>query len=89
MANLNTPYGVLSFANLFTPRPRAEGKEPDFNCSIIFDPQQQKSSAYKALKAAHTIDATPERSARMSQGDARLFGSALRLRGGRSSQRTA
>jgi hypothetical protein len=53
MANLTTPYGVLSFANLFTPRPRAEGKDPDFNCSIIFDEQQQKSPAYKALKAAH------------------------------------
>jgi hypothetical protein len=51
MTAINTPYCTLSFANIFTPRPRGGG-EPVYSCSLIFDPQQQKSPAYKALKAA-------------------------------------
>jgi hypothetical protein len=52
MANLNTPYATLSFANIFTPRPRSEGGEPVYSCSLIFDPTQQKSPKYKAMKDA-------------------------------------
>ena len=52
MSAINTPYATLSFANLFTPRPRFEGQPAIYNCSLIFDPAQQKSPAYKALKEA-------------------------------------
>jgi hypothetical protein len=52
MTALNTPYATLSFANIFSPRPRAEGGNPVYNCSLIFDPAQQKSPAYKALQDA-------------------------------------
>jgi Enterobacter phage Enc34, ssDNA-binding protein len=52
MTALNTPYATLSFANIFTPRPRFEGQDPVYNCSLIFDPAQQKSPAYKALQDA-------------------------------------
>jgi len=52
MPAINTPYATLSFVNAFTPRPRADGGEPVYNCSLIFDEQQQKSPAYKALVAA-------------------------------------
>ena len=52
MSAINTPYATLSFANVTTPRPRAEGGQPVYSCSLIFDPQQQASPAYKALKAA-------------------------------------
>ena len=49
MPAVNTPYATLSFANIFSPRPRAEGGDPVYSCSLIFDPTQQKSPAYKAL----------------------------------------
>lgn len=49
MAAINTPYATLSFQNLFTARPRAEGGEPVYSCALIFDEQQQKSPQYKAL----------------------------------------
>lgn len=49
---INTPYATLSFANIFVPRPRAEGGEPVYSCSLIFDPAQQKSPQYKALQDA-------------------------------------
>jgi hypothetical protein len=52
MPAINTPYATLSFVNVFSPRPRAEGGDPVFSCSLIFNPQQQKSPAYKALKDA-------------------------------------
>lgn len=52
MAAINTPYATLSFQNLFTPRPRAEGGEPVYSCALIFDPAQQKSPKYKALVEA-------------------------------------
>src|SRR6478736_2660890 len=52
MTNLNTPYATLSFANIFTPRPRSEGEKPVYSCALIFDPAQQKSPAYKALQDA-------------------------------------
>jgi len=52
MTSLNTPYATLSFVNAFTPRPRAEGTPPVYSCSLIFDPEQQKDLAFKALQAA-------------------------------------
>ena len=50
--SINTPYATLSFANIFTPRPRFEGNEPVYSCSLLFDPAQQKSPAFKALQDA-------------------------------------
>jgi hypothetical protein len=52
MAAINTPYATLSFQNLFTPRPRAEGGDPVYSCALIFDPAAQKSPKYKALQDA-------------------------------------
>jgi hypothetical protein len=52
MTAINTPYATLSFANIFTPRPRAEGGDPVYSCSLLFDPTQQKSPQYKALQDA-------------------------------------
>ena len=52
MTAINTPYATLSFANIFTPRPRAEGGDPVYSCSLIFDQKAQKSPAYKALHDA-------------------------------------
>jgi hypothetical protein len=50
MASLNTPYGTLSFPQLFQPRPRAEGAEPVYSAAIIFNPAQQKTPQFKALQ---------------------------------------
>lgn len=52
MPSLNTPYGTLSFPALFQPRPRADGGEPVYGASIIFDPAAQASPAYKSLQDA-------------------------------------
>lgn len=52
MAAINTPYATLSFPNLFNPRPRGEGGEAVYSCTLIFDPTQQKSPKYKALVEA-------------------------------------
>jgi Protein of unknown function (DUF2815) len=52
MPAINTPYATLSFANLFTPRPRGEGGNPVYSCVLLFDPTQQKSPKYKALQDA-------------------------------------
>jgi hypothetical protein len=48
----NTPYGTLSFPQLFQPKSRAEGAEAVFSASIIFNPAQQKTPQYKALQDA-------------------------------------
>lgn len=60
MTAINTPYATLSFANIFTPRPRAESGDPVFSCSLLFDPKQQKSPAYKALQEACVAAAKKE-----------------------------
>lgn len=60
MASLNTPYGTLAFAHLFQPKPRAEDKEPDYNCVLIFNPAQQNTPAYKALVDACILAAREE-----------------------------
>lgn len=51
-ASLNTPPATLSFQNLMTPRPRFDGQDPVYGCSLIFDEKEQKSKQYKALKDA-------------------------------------
>jgi ssDNA-binding protein len=52
MPAINTPYATLSFANLFTPRPRSEGSEPVYSCALLFDKTQQASPRFKALQNA-------------------------------------
>ncbi len=47
-----TPYGILSFPHLFTPKPRAEGGDPVYSCSILFDEEAQKKPEFLALKKA-------------------------------------
>jgi hypothetical protein len=52
MSALVTPYAVLSFPNVFTPKPRSEGGEPVYSCSLLFDTVAQKSKEYKAMMDA-------------------------------------
>lgn len=52
MASIRTPIGVLSFPNLFSPRPRAPGGEPVYQCSLLFDQAAQRDPAYQALRRA-------------------------------------
>jgi hypothetical protein len=51
-ASVRTPIGTLSFPNLFSPRPRAPGGDPVYQCSILFNTDAQKDPAYEALKRA-------------------------------------
>lgn len=51
-ASLRTPIGILSFPNLFSPRARAPGGEPVYQCSLLFDQAAQKDPAFAALKRA-------------------------------------
>lgn len=52
MTSLRTPIGVLSFPNLFAPRPRAPGGEPVYQCSLLFDQAAQRDPLYLALRKA-------------------------------------
>ena len=52
MASVRTPIGILSFPQLFTPKPRAPGGEPVYQCSILFDQSAQKHPDFAALVAA-------------------------------------
>jgi Enterobacter phage Enc34, ssDNA-binding protein len=56
MSALLTPYAVLSFPNLFTPKPRSEGGEPVYSAALLFDVTAQQSKEYKAMQTA-CIDA--------------------------------
>ena len=47
-----TPYAILSFPTLFAPRPRAEGGKPVYSLALLFDETAQKTSEFKAMKAA-------------------------------------
>ncbi len=47
---LITPYATLSFPHLFAPKPRSNGGEPVFSCSLLFAPADQKTDEYKALQ---------------------------------------
>jgi hypothetical protein len=49
---LNTPYATLSFPQLFSPKPRSEGSEPVFSCSLLFAPAEQKTAEFKAMQNA-------------------------------------
>jgi hypothetical protein len=49
MSGLNTPYGTLSFPNLFQAKPRADGGEAVYSAVCIFSPAQQQNAAYKAM----------------------------------------
>lgn len=57
MVALNSPYGTLSFPQLFQPRPRSEGGEAVFSASVIFAPAQQQSPAFKAMQDACIVAA--------------------------------
>lgn len=51
-ASLRTPIGVLSFPSLFSPRPRAPGGDPVYQCSLLFDQAAQRDPAFAALRRA-------------------------------------
>lgn len=50
--SVKTPYGILSYPNLQTPRPAVEGGDPRYSCVIIFDEEAVKSETFKQMKAA-------------------------------------
>lgn len=52
MPSINTPYATLSFPHVFEKRPRAEGGDPVYSSSFIFNPAAQQSPAYKAMQEA-------------------------------------
>jgi hypothetical protein len=52
MSSIRTPIGILSFPVLFSPRPRAPGGEPVYQCSLLFDQQAQKHPDFIALRKA-------------------------------------
>ena len=52
MANVRTPIGILSFPVLFSPRPRAPGGDPVYQCSLLFDQQAQRHPDFEALRRA-------------------------------------
>jgi|SRR5215831_4386270 len=52
MPSYRTPVGILSFPNLFSPRPRSPGAEPVYQCSLLFDQAAQRDPAYQALRKA-------------------------------------
>lgn len=47
-----TPYAILSFPQVFAPKARAEGQDPVYSASLIFDEAAQKTPEFKALKAS-------------------------------------
>lgn len=49
---LITPFAILSFPTLFTPRPKVYGGEPQYSCTLLFSPEMQQTEAFKAMKAA-------------------------------------
>jgi hypothetical protein len=51
-ASVRTPIGVLSFPVLFSPRPRAVGGEPVYQCSLLFDKNAQRDPAFELLRKA-------------------------------------
>lgn len=52
MPDMITPYATLSFPVLFSPRPRSEGGDPAYSCSLLFSPEAQKTAGYKAMVKA-------------------------------------
>lgn len=49
---LQTPVGILSFPVLFSPKPRAQGGEPVYASSLIFDLSAQRDPKYEAMRQA-------------------------------------
>ncbi len=52
MAALRTPFGLLSFPNIFTARAPVEGADPRYSVNLVFDKEAQQSPEFKALKDA-------------------------------------
>lgn len=52
MSSIMTPYGILSFPSLFTPRAPAEGAEPRFSVNLVFNDKAQKSTEYAMMQKA-------------------------------------
>jgi len=52
MAALITPYATLSFPVLFSPKPRSEGGEPVYSCSLLFSEASQRTKEWKAIQEA-------------------------------------
>lgn len=53
---VTTPYFLLSFPNVFVPKPRAQGGEPVFSISMVFDEKARETDEYafmiEQIKAA-------------------------------------
>jgi len=49
---LLTPEVLLSFPNLFRPKPAKPGKEPKYGCALIFNKAAQESPQFKAMVEA-------------------------------------
>jgi len=49
---LVTPYAILSFPQLFTPKPRAEQGPPVFSCALLFSEEVQKGKEYRLMEKA-------------------------------------
>lgn len=49
---LVTPEALASFPVLVTPKPTAEGAEPKYQLTLVFDKAAQQSPEFRALKAA-------------------------------------
>jgi Protein of unknown function (DUF2815) len=47
-----TPYAILSFPTLFSPKPRSEGGEPVYSLALLFDEKQQKTPEFRKMKDA-------------------------------------
>src|SRR5262245_47050837 len=79
-ASLRTPVGVLSFPNLFSPRPRAPGGEPVYQCSILFDQAAQRDPQYAALRRAVAAEIDEKNGAGKAQDRAFMAGVRLPFR---------
>lgn len=56
--SLVTPYAILSFPVLFSPKPRAESGPPVFSCALLFtEPHQQDREFKLMVKACKTLAA--------------------------------
>lgn len=49
-SSLITPVGLLCFPNLFEARSPVQGQEARFNCILLFDEAQQRTTEFKALQ---------------------------------------
>lgn len=50
--NLMTPEAMLGFHDLFTAKAIEVGKDPTFNCTLLFSPEVQQTPEFAAMKAA-------------------------------------